>query len=109
MLLGFIILIIAIASYWKIFEKAGEPGWAIFIPIYNLILMYKIAGKPWWWIFSLLIPVVNIVCIIIMINEISKSFGHGIGFTLGIIFLPIVFLPILAFGDSKYRPIREEY
>jgi hypothetical protein len=72
------------------------------VPIYNVIVLLEIIGKPWWWLFMFLIPFVNIVFLIMMINGLSKSFGKDIGFTVGLILLGIVFYPLLAFGDSKY-------
>ena len=87
---------------WKIYTKAGQPGWAIFIPIYNFLVFLKIVGKPWWWILLMLIPLVNFILLIILIHELSKAFGHGVGFTLGLIFLGFIFIPILALGSSQY-------
>ena len=91
-----------IASMWTIFSKAGKPGWASIVPIYNLIVLLEIVGKPWWWLFLMLIPIVNIVILIIVWHNLSLSFGKGGGFTVGLILLGIIFLPILAFGDAKY-------
>ena len=91
-----------IVSFWKIFTKAQKPGWAAIIPIYNIIVLLEIVGKPWWWLLLMLIPFVKIIFAIWMTNLLSKSFGHGEGFTLGLIFLSIIFYPILGFGDSKY-------
>lgn len=96
------LIALMIASMWKIFTKAGKPGWACIIPIYNIIVLLDIVGKPWWWLLLMLIPIVNFVLLIWVYNLLSKSFGHGVGFTLGIIFLGIIFIPILAFGESKY-------
>ncbi len=96
------IFILMIVSYWKIYEKAGQPGWASIIPIYNIYILLKIVGKPGWWILLMFIPVVNIVIGIWVTNLLSKSFGKDVGFTLGLIFLGIIFYPILAFGDAKY-------
>jgi len=96
------IIIFMIITMWKVFEKAGQPGWACLIPIYNTIIMLKVAGKPWWWIFLFLIPIVNIVFLVMMYHGISVNFGKGAGFTVGLIFLGIIFLPILAFGKAKY-------
>lgn len=96
------VIILIIVSWWKIFTKAGKPGWAILIPFYNVIIMLQIVGKPWWWLLLMLIPIVNIVFVIWMINLLSKSFGRGSGFTIGLIFLSFIFLPILGLGDSKY-------
>jgi hypothetical protein len=91
---------------WKIFTKAGQPGWAIFVPIYNILVMLKIVGKPWWWLLLMLIPLVNFIILIIVIHQLSKVFGHGVGFTLGLIFLGFIFVPILALGNSQYtKPV----
>jgi hypothetical protein len=96
------IIILMVASLWIIFAKAGKPGWACLIPIYNIIVLLQVVGKPWWWLLLMLIPIVNIVIMIIVIHRLSLSFGNGVGFTLGLIFLGIIFYPILAFGSSKY-------
>lgn len=96
------IVIFIIASMWKIYEKAGEPGWAAIVPIYNIIVLLKIVGKPWWWLLLMLIPFVNFVILIWTINLLSKSFGKTEGFTVGLIFLGIVFYPILGFGPAQY-------
>ncbi len=101
----FVLLVIVfyIFVYWRIFEKAGKPGWAAIIPIYNTIVLLDIIGKPWWWILLFLIPGVNIVFAIWMLNLLSLSFGRGVGFTLGLIFLSPIFYPILAFGNAEYQ------
>ena len=96
------IIILMIASIWTIFSKAGKPGWTAIIPIYNVIVLLEIVGKPWWWLLLMCIPIVNIVLLIIVIHRLSLSFGHEGGFTLGLIFLGIIFFPILGFGSSKY-------
>jgi hypothetical protein len=96
------VIALMIASAWIVFTKAGKPGWAAIIPIYNVIVMLEIVGKPWWWILLMLIPSVNIVILIMVYHRLSLSFGKGAGFTVGLIFLSFIFLPILAFGDAKY-------
>jgi hypothetical protein len=98
----FIVTIIVIIGQWKIYTKAGKPGWACIIPIYNIIVMLEIVGKPIWWLFLLLIPCANIIIGIWIINLLSKSFGQGAGFTIGLIFLPFIFYPILGFGNFAY-------
>ncbi len=98
--LGFIVLIFA--SFWKIFEKAGRPGWEGIVPFYNLYMLLKIVGKPGWWLVLFIIPIVNYVFIIWTYNMLSKSFGKEEGFTVGLVLLGIVFFPILAFGDAQY-------
>ncbi|MDH5608761.1 MAG: DUF5684 domain-containing protein [Cyclobacteriaceae bacterium] len=97
------LIILMIASMWKMFEKAGKPGWAAIIPIYNFIVLLEIVGKPAWWIILVLIPFVNFVILIWITNLTSKSFGNGVGFTLGLIFLPFIFYPVLGFGSATYK------
>lgn len=101
-LIGLIIAVIVLAAEWKVYTKAGKPGWAIIIPIYNVIVLLQIAGKPWWWLLLFFVPFVNIIVMVMAMHSLSKSFGHGIGFTLGLIFLSPIFLLILGFGDSRY-------
>jgi hypothetical protein len=96
------IVVFLIAAMWKLFEKAGQPGWAAIVPIYNTYIMLKIGGKPGWWLLLMFIPVVNIIFAVWMINMISKSFGKDEGFTVGLVLLGIVFFPILGFGEARY-------
>lgn len=94
--------VIMIVANWIIFKKAGKPGWACIIPIYNILVLLQIVDRPWWWILLMLIPGVNVVIGIIVYHNLSLSFGQGIGFTFGLLFLGIIFFPILAFGSAKY-------
>jgi hypothetical protein len=96
------IIVLMIVSMWKIFTKAGKPGWACLIPIYNILVLLEIVGKPWWWLLLMLIPLVNMVFAIWMLNMLSKSYGHSEGFTIGLLFLGFIFIPILGLGESKY-------
>ena len=96
------VTIFFIVCIWKIFEKANYPGWAAIIPIYNTIVMLQIAQKPVWWIFLMLIPFVNVIIFILMYVDFAKNFGASTGFAVGLIFLPVIFFPILAFGDYDY-------
>lgn len=91
------------ASFWKVFTKAGQPGWAGLIPIYNFIVLMKIIGRPWWWVLLFLVPLVNIVVLFIIYIDLAKSFGKSTGFGVGLALLGIIFLPILAWGDATYR------
>jgi len=93
------IAILTIVGMWKVFEKAGKPGWAAIVPIYNLIILLEIVGKPTWWIILMLIPCVNLVILVWVLNLLSKSFGQSEGFTVGLVVLFYVFIPIL--GLSK--------
>ncbi len=96
------IIIVSIAGMWKAFEKAGKPGWAAIIPIYNTYILIEIVGKPGIWLLWLLIPCVNIVFAIWLLNLVSKSFGKSEGFTVGLILFGFIFWPILGFGDARY-------
>ncbi|MFC1222365.1 DUF5684 domain-containing protein [Pedobacter sp. BG31] len=96
------IIVVMIVGMWKVFEKAGKPGWAAIIPIYNLIILLEIVGKPMIWILWLIIPCVNVVFAIWLYNLVSKSFGKSEGFTVGMVIFPYIFWPILGFGDAKY-------
>jgi hypothetical protein len=97
------IILLIIVSLWITVSKAGRPGVSQIIPIWNIIELVRISGKPLWWvILILLIPIVNIILLIIVLNGISKAFGKGAGFTVGMIFLPFIFFPILAFGKATY-------
>jgi hypothetical protein len=98
-----VIYAIAVIPYWVIFTKAGQPGWPALIPIYSTYIVLKVIGRPGWWLLLFLVPILNIVIFIIVLNDLSKSFGHGVGFTLGLIFLSLIFLYILAFGSSTYH------
>jgi hypothetical protein len=100
--LGF--LAFFVATGWKIFEKAGQPGWACLIPIYSTIVLLRIIGKPWWWLFLLFVPLLinNIIFGIWATNLLSKSFGKDEGYTVGLLMLGVVFYPMLAFGDARY-------
>jgi len=95
-------VVVMLVAMWKVFTKAGQPGWACLIPIYNLYIVLKIIGKPGWWLLLMLIPLVNIVIAIMVTNGLAKSFGKGTGFTVGLLFLPFIFYPILGFGDAQY-------
>src|SRR5438105_12218673 len=61
MIVGLLIALLLIVAMWKVFTKAGQPGWASIIPIYNLYIWCKIVGRPGWWILLMLIPCVNII------------------------------------------------
>ena len=103
MICYFAVIILMIAGMWKIFVKAGKPGWAAIVPIYNLVVLLEIVGKPIWWIILMLIPLVNLIVYIIILIELAKRFGKGIGFALGLLFLPFIFFPVLGFGSAQYH------
>lgn len=96
------IVIVVVVGLWKVFEKAGKPGWGAIIPIYNMVLLLEIVGKPIWWLLLLFIPCVNIIVSLIIFMELAKCFGKGTGFGIGLWLLGFIFFPILGFGDAKY-------
>ncbi len=96
------LLVLLFAGMWKVFQKAGKPGWAAIIPIYNIIVLLQITGKPLWWIVLYFVPFVNLVAVVLVSIELAKRFGKGLGFGIGLVFLPFVFYPILGFGDATY-------
>jgi hypothetical protein len=103
MIIPVIIAVLIIVAMWKIFTKAGQPGWASIIPIYNIYIWCKIVGRPGWWVLLMFIPLVNLIIAIILCIDLAKSFGKGAGFGIGIILLGFIFLLILAFSDAQYQ------
>jgi hypothetical protein len=91
------------AGLWMTFVKAGEEGWKAIIPIWNLLTLLKIVGREWWWILLMLIPIVNVIVWIIVLFDLAKSFGRGVGFAVGLVFLPMIFTLILGFGSDQYK------
>jgi hypothetical protein len=95
--------IVVFAGLWKTFEKAGEPGWAAIIPIYNLYVLVKISGNAWWWLILLFIPVVNFFATAKVSINVAGKFDRGVLFGLGLMFLSFIFYPVLGFGGYQYR------
>ena len=98
-----VIAVFMIAAMWKVFTKAGKPGWAALIPIYNLIVLLQIAGKPVWWVILFFIPIVSLVMVILTYVGIANRFGKGGGFAVGLVFLAPIFFAILGFGSAQYQ------
>jgi hypothetical protein len=99
-LVGLVLALVVIAGMWKVFVKAGKPGWASLVPIYNLIVLLEIVGRPLWWI-------VFFLCLgpigwILLSLDLAKVFGKEVGFAVGLMFLPVIFMPMLGFGDARY-------
>ena len=94
--------IVMLIAMWKVFAKAGRPGWAILVPIYNIVVSLEVARLPLWYLLLFFIPVVNLVAWVLVGIATARNFGKGVGFGLGLTFLPFVFYPILAFGSASY-------
>jgi len=102
LIIELVIAVVMLIAMWKVFAKAGKPGWAILIPIYNAYVFLKIAGKPGWWLILLFVPLLNIIIQVIATVAFARNFNRGAGFVVGLIFLPFIFYPILAFSDAQY-------
>lgn len=100
-LLFIILILLYFAAYWKIFTKAGKPGWVSIIPFYNIVVFSKLIGKPDWWAI-LFFPLINIVIFILMHHHLAKVFGKNVWFTMGLLVFNPIFVGVLAFGKSKY-------
>ena len=97
------VFIAVIAGLWKIYEKAGKPGWAAIIPIYGQWIWIQICGRPWWWLLLFLIPIVNFVIAIILCIDLVKKFGQPGWHAVLMIFLGFVYIPWLGFGPATFR------
>ena len=101
-LLYFALIAFYIFCMWKIFVKAGKPGWAAIVPVYNVLIELEITHLPWWFLLLMFVPLANFVILIFIMLALAKVFGKSTAFGLGLIFLSFIFIPILAFGDAKY-------
>ncbi len=97
-----IFLVTLFASMWKVFEKAGIVGWKSLVPLYNVYLLTVIARLPWWYFLLIFIPGLGIIIAVYIYYKVAENFGKGMVYALGLIFLPFIFWPMLAFGDSVY-------
>jgi len=105
MLVYALIAVFMLVTTWILFQKAGKPGWACLIPIYNIIVMLEIIDRPLWWIVLYFVPLANVIIGIMVTFDLAKAFGKDIGYGFGLLFLPIIFMPILAFGDAEYTGV----
>jgi hypothetical protein len=99
---GLAVVLLMVSAMWKVFTKAGQPGWAVLVPVYNIMIMLKITGKPAWWLALFFVPLANFVVMIMIVIALAKSFGKSTGFGLGMLFFGFVFYPILGFGSAEY-------
>lgn len=108
LLFPLLIFAVVVAGMWKAFEKAGEPGWAAIIPIFNVYKIIQISGNDWWWLILFFLPILNFIALIKISIDVAKMFGQGLGFGLGLAFLSFVFWPLLGFGDYQYQGRRPQ-
>ena len=101
-LLALGLVALAFVAYWRLFVKAGEPGWASLIPIYNVVKLLRISGRSGWWVLGMCVPFLNLFVLIRFGLDLARAFGRSVGFGIGVLLLPLVFIPILAFGSSEY-------
>ena len=100
-----IVLVLMVIALWKVFVKAGEPGWACLIPFYGWWVLMKISCKNTvLWFILMFIPFVNFVAVTVSLIGLAKSFGKEVGTILLLIFFPFIGLPMLAFGDAEWDP-----
>lgn len=100
-MISLILYVLTVIGLWKIFEKLGEAGWKSLIPIYNLIVLLQLLKWDLWKIVLFIIPLVNLFFTFMLWWDLSKKFGKGAGFAIGILFLPFIFIPILGFGAGS--------
>jgi hypothetical protein len=99
-----VMTLFALAGIGAMFTKAGKPAWAAIVPVYNVVLLLKLAGRPLWWLLLLCIPFVNLFVFLVMSIDVAHNFGKRAAFGLGLTFLGFVFYPLLGFGSAHYRP-----
>ncbi|MCU0698533.1 MAG: DUF5684 domain-containing protein [Myxococcaceae bacterium] len=97
------VVVVIVAGVWKVFVKAGQPGWAAIVPIYNTYVLTQITGRPILWFVLSLVPCVNIVAAWVLTQDLAKSFGKSSGYGIGLFLLSPIFLPMLGFGSDTYQ------
>jgi hypothetical protein len=102
-LAGLAVALLLLASIAQVFSRAGKPGWAAFVPIYNIVLLCELAGQPRWLTVAYFVPVLNIIAALLVNTKLSRRFGKGPLFGVGLTALPMIFWPVLGFGRARYR------
>lgn len=101
-MVGLVIVILYIAGLWSLFKKMGQPGWVGIVPVLDTYVIYKLAGRDWWWLLLLFVPCLSIVAAWMMASDLAKLFGKDIGWTLLLFFFFPIGAMILAYGDATY-------
>ena len=99
-----LVVVLIIAGWWKLFDKAGQPGWAAIIPFFNAIVLLQIARRPVWWFVLFFIPFLNLIPVFVIPFDMAKHFGKSTGYGIGLLLVPVIFYPMLGFGDAVYDP-----
>ncbi len=98
-----VFVVLSVIAMWKVFEKAGKPGWAALVPIYNTIILLEVVGRPVWWVVLMFVPIANIVVWLLIALDLAKAFGKSATFgVIGLFFFNIIGMLMLGFGDAKY-------
>lgn len=92
---------LTVAGAWRAFSKAGAPGWAVLVPVYNLVVLARVGREKGAWVLLLLVPLVNVVVLGYLSIMVARRFGRGVPFGLGLLLVPIVFYPLLGFGPYQ--------
>ena len=97
------IIVVFLISLWRLFVKAGKPGWAAIVPIYNQIVMLEIAGRPvWWFLIAMFVPFFGWWVQIVWFIDFAKSYGKSTGYGVFVALLPLIAVPVLAFSKTAY-------
>ncbi|MBQ2936366.1 MAG: hypothetical protein IJ029_06045 [Lachnospiraceae bacterium] len=102
MLFVLAISVFMVVAMWKMFTKAGKPGWGCLVPFYNNYCLFEIAFGNGWLFLLTFVPCVNFVFLIMLYFKLAKAFGQGVGFGFGLLFLNPIFVAILGFGNAEY-------
>ena len=102
--LVFVLLgILFLVGAWKMYKKAGKPGWAAIVPIYNVLVLCEIIGRPWWWLVLMFVPFISLIVSAIMAIDQAKAFGKSTAFGIVAMWLfPVVGTLMLGFGSAQY-------
>ncbi|MDA8274886.1 MAG: DUF5684 domain-containing protein [Actinomycetota bacterium] len=98
--IGFVAL--EVIGLWGVFAKSGRPGWWALVPVFDLFVLLRVVGRPWWLAVLFFVPVVDVVVAIVVFHALAKSFGKGVAYTVGLLVLGFVFVPVLGFGSAEY-------
>lgn len=105
LLFNLLVVVGVLVGMWKVFVKANKPGWAALVPIYNLLVLAEVGGKPSWWAILLFVPLVNLIVFVVICMGVAKNFGKNELYGIGLALLGFIFFPLLGFGNARYRKV----